>query len=158
MDADNRVPPFFLAGLRYKTTRDNPDVFTCWCKTEEKSLDDKAVEVFLNLSLETLKLLDYPAALGALIGVKSKLFGKIGGFNVKTKFDEDLEFVGKAYKKGFKFVVFRDPYYIYSFRRLKKEGKMRAFRNYVRLNLKRLMKLKIKQSKEYPMGGSNFDY
>lgn len=158
MDADNRVPPFFLTGLRYKTTKDNPDVFTCWCKTEEKSSDDKAAEVFLNLSLETLRLLDYPAALGALIGVKNKLFGKIGGFNVKTKFAEDSEFIRKAFKKGFRFVVFRDPYYIYSFRRLKRQGKMKTLRNYVRLNLKKLMKLKIKQKKDYPMGGSDSGY
>lgn len=157
MDADNRIPLFFLTGVRYRTIKDNPDVFTCWCKTEEKSSEDKAIEIFINLSLETLKLLDYPAALGALIGVKSRLFGKIGGFNVKTKFAEDRDFIGESFKKGFKFRVFRDPYYIYSFRRFKKEGKMQALRNYVRINLKKLMKLKIKQGKDYPMGGSYFD-
>jgi len=158
MDADNRIPRFFLTGVRYRTIKDNPDVFTCWCKTEEKGSEDKAIEVFLNLSLETLKLIDYPAALGALIGIKSKSFGKIGGFDVKTMFAEDGDFIREAFKKGFKFSVFRDPYYIYSFRRYKKVGKMKTLRNYVRLNLKKLIKLKIKHSKEYPMGGSNYDY
>ena len=158
MDADDRIPPFFLTGVRYRTTKDKPDIFTCWCKTAEKSPENKAIETFLNLSLETLKLIDYPAALGALIGVKSRIFGKIGGFNVRTKFAEDSEFIRTAFKKGFKFSVFRDPYYIYSLRRLRKEGKMKRLRNYVRLNLKKLIKLKIKQSKDYPMGGSNYDY
>lgn len=152
-DADNRLPVYFLEGVRYQLHVRPMDLFTCWFIPDSTTRSDKTIATYMNIIVETGSLIGQPAAYGALIGCRQNIYRKIGGFDSKIGFAEDTEFVNRGFKKGFSFGVFREPRYTYSFRRFRKIGKIKLLQKYAVLNLKFLTNQKVNQSKEYPMGG-----
>jgi len=155
-DADNNLPKYYLEGLRFNLHVRPVDTFTVWCNPDTDKSSDKTIATYLNLLVETAYLLGNPAAFGAMIGCRTQIFPKTGGFNPEVGFAEDTEFVRQAYKKGCSFVVFHEPRYVYSLRRFRKIGMLKAVKNYSILNLKYITKQKVDQKKEYPMGGELF--
>ena len=89
-----------------------------------------------------------------MIGCSKKTFTNTKGFDPQISFAEDSEFINRCFKLGYDFQIFKDPRYIMSLRRFRKNGKIRAIQQYASLHLKRLTQQKINQEKEYPMGGS----
>jgi glycosyltransferase involved in cell wall biosynthesis len=152
-DADNRLPKHFLEGVKYHQGVNPTDMFTNWCLPDSNRRSDKTIATNLNLLVETGYLLGTPGALGAMIGCRRKIFGKIGGFNPETRFGEDAEFIRHGYRQGFTFIVIHEPRYVYSLRRFRKVGTLKMLQKYDALNLKYLTNQKIDQKKEYPMGG-----
>ena len=152
-DADNRLPEHFLEGLKYHQSVKPTDMFTTWCLPDSKRQSDKAITTYLNLLAETGFLLGAPGALGAMIGCRRKIFGKIGGFNPEVGFAEDTEFIRQGYRKGFSFSIVHEPRYVYSLRRFRKIGTLKLLQKYAVLNLKYITNQKVDQAKEYPMGG-----
>ncbi|KKT88662.1 MAG: Glycosyl transferase family 2, partial [Candidatus Collierbacteria bacterium GW2011_GWD2_45_10] len=152
-DADNRLPEYFLEGLKYQLHVKPLDLFTNWLNPDSTTASDKAVASYMNIMVETASLLNQPAAYGALIGCRKNIFNKIGGFNREVGFAEDTEFVNRGHHKGFTFGVIREPRFVYSFRRFRKMGKLKMLQKYAVLNLKFLTNQKVDQKKEYPMGG-----
>ncbi|KKS92941.1 MAG: Glycosyl transferase family 2, partial [Candidatus Collierbacteria bacterium GW2011_GWC2_43_12] len=152
-DADNRLPDYFLEGVRFQLHVKPIDIFTCWFHPDSQRSSDKAVATYMNLLVETASILNQPAAYGAMIGCLRKIYQKIGGFNPEVGFAEDTEFVNRGFKKGFSFGVIHEPRFVYSFRRFRKIGKIKLIQKYALLNLKYLTNQKVDQKKEYPMGG-----
>lgn len=152
-DADNRLPRHFLEGVKYHIGIKPTDMFTTWCSPDSEKRSDKAVATYLNLLAEAGYLLGSPGALGAMIGCRSKLLKKIGGFNPEVGFAEDTEFIRQGYRKGLSFQVIHEPRYVYSLRRFRKVGTLRLIQKYAVLNLKYITNQKVDQKKEYPMGG-----
>ncbi len=152
-DADNRLPEYFLEGVKYQLHVKPFEIFTCWFNPDSDTRSDKTTATYMNIMIETALLLNQPAAYGALIGCKRIIFDHIGGFNPEIGFAEDTEFVNRGYKKGHTFGVIHEPRYVYSFRRFRKIGKLKLIQKYAILNLKFLTNQKVDQKKEYPMGG-----
>ena len=152
-DADNRLPKHFLEGVKYHIGVKPTDMFTTWCLPDSNRRSDKAIATNLNLLTETGLLLGTPGALGAMIGCRRKIFGKIGGFNPEVAFAEDSEFIRHGYRKGYTFSIIREPRYVYSLRRFRKIGTLKLLQKYAILNLKIMTNQEVDQKKEYPMGG-----
>ncbi|NCN45622.1 MAG: hypothetical protein COU63_03745 [Candidatus Pacebacteria bacterium CG10_big_fil_rev_8_21_14_0_10_36_11] len=127
MDADNRLPTYFLQGLRYRIDK-NPEigVFTTWIQVENDVPLSKTIENAINLGYEAYSLVGKDGAMGALIGAKKEVVENVK-FREKAKIFEDSFFVQDANKLGYKFEIFRDPKYFFSLRRLKKEGGLKMF-------------------------------
>lgn len=154
-DADNRLPIYFLEGLRYQLRVNPVDLFTCWCETDFENKKDKTIATACNLLLEANKLTNTPSAFGAMIGCRNSIFSKTPKFNPKVGFAEDTEFVRKSTELGFSFTVFKDPRYSYSLRRFHSQGTVKVIQKSAKLFLKYLAGKSIDQEKEYPMGGKN---
>jgi glycosyltransferase involved in cell wall biosynthesis len=154
-DADNRLPEFFLEGIKYRLRRTPVQVFTSWCQADTNKPADKAIATLINITLETANKLDYPGALGAMIGCTPKAFKKVKGFDPEIAFAEDREFIRQACEKNISFHIFKDPRFICSLRRFRKEGKLRALQQYAKLHLKSITQQHINRN-EYPMGGHAF--
>ena len=152
-DADNRLPEYFLEGVKYQLHVNPLDLFTNWFIPDSNTTSDKAVASYMNIMVETASLLNQPAAYGALIGCRKSIFKKTGGFNPEVGFAEDTDFVNRGYHKGYSFGVIHEPHFVYSFRRFRKMGKLKMLQKYAVLNLKFLTNQKVNQKKEYPMGG-----
>lgn len=152
-DADNRLSKHFLEGVKYHIGVKSTDMFTTWCLPDSNRRSDKAIATNLNLLTETGLLLGTPGALGAMIGCRRRIFGRIGGFNPEVAFAEDTEFIRQGYRKGYSFSILREPRYVYSLRRFRKIGTLKLLQKYAVLNLKMLTNQKVDQKKEYPMGG-----
>lgn len=154
-DADNRLPQYFLEGLRYQLHVKPADLFTCWCLPDTDKSSDKTIANFFNMVVETSYLANTPSAFGALIGCLRAIFPDTEGFDSKIGFSEDTDFVRRGHKKGFSFHVFREPRYVYSLRRFHKLGTIRILQKSALLQLKYLTGQKVDQKTEYPMGGGS---
>ncbi len=154
MDADNRLPKFFLEGVKYRISVENPDVFTTWMDVDKKDNPiEEVVTNTLNIGLELIKIAKYPGAMGSMIGIKKSGYKKIGGFDINTEFSEDWQFVKDAFSHGLTFKIFKDPKYYYSMRRFRRMGNIKAIQKYAEVNLKTILNIKVTQDKDYPMGG-----
>lgn len=153
MDADNRIPPAFLDGIKYQlATKQHTDCFTCWVEESGYKTADKPLITMLNLLTEVLAMFK-PGAMGALIGAKHTLASKYP-FNHKLAISEDYEFIGKLVRSGHRFTVFRFPRYHYSLRRFEREGVLKLARVYTKAQLYVLMGRQIKNGEiDYQMGG-----
>jgi glycosyltransferase involved in cell wall biosynthesis len=136
MDSDNRLPSYFLEGIKYQLSKNqNTDVFTTWINVEEEETLDGAVARFINLGIEFYKQLGKEAAIGALIGTKTSIAKEIH-FDEKQKVFEDAFFVQVAVRRGYVFSVFKEPRYYFSLRRLRTEGKLKMAGSVALLNLR----------------------
>jgi glycosyltransferase involved in cell wall biosynthesis len=156
IDADSRLPNYYLEGINYRIHSSKPDLFTSWCLPDSNSPSDKTIATILNIGIEAGNLADNPYAQGTMIGCSKKAFAHSKGYNPQIPFAEDAEFINRCFKLGHNFQIFKDPRYIMSLRRFRKNGKIRAIQQYASLHLKRLTQQKINQKKEYPMGGSAY--
>jgi len=122
MDADNKLPAYFLDGIKYQLAK-NPKVaiFTTWIKSESRSAYATSIARIINIFFEISKSTSQQAAVGAMIGCKQEVLKKTQ-FDQSQQVCEDYHFVRTVVKKGYKFAVFKEPKYYFSFRRINKEG------------------------------------
>lgn len=159
MDADNRLPTYFLQGLKYRVDLTNPDIFTTWISAEENSSNSLAIATIINLYFDLQKGTDNPPTIEAMLGFKKEVFQKLKGFNPRLAINEGNDIVKKAIKKGFHFELYKDPTYSFSLRRLRKQGTLRMIGTVSQLEINRLLGRKIsnqKISQLYPMKGGNY--
>lgn len=154
MDADDRLPKNYVEMLLNDVEKNiKVDVFTTWCDVDSSKPVDKWIAKFINIGFEIGKSAKYPMVMGSLIGVRKKVFEKVGGFSEEVSFREDSDFVQDCVKKGFFFDVYQKPKYVYSLRRTRRMGRMNFIRKAISLNFKRIFEIDINQNLEYPMGG-----
>ncbi|MCS7092076.1 MAG: glycosyltransferase family 2 protein [Patescibacteria group bacterium] len=157
MDADNRLPDYFLDGIRYQIAKTKCDIFTTYCEPDTDSAGDKLVTQSINAALEIAQFLEKPSAQGAMIGVTTEGFYKIEGFDTEFIPSEDKMFVRTAIKKGLEFVIFKEPRYIFSMRRYKKAGHLKTITNYLDINFQDEMSGGKRKAVKYEMGGHLFN-
>lgn len=156
MDADNRLPIYFLLGIKYQLDKQpDVDIFTCWHEIKAYHGADRTLMYLSDLALESMTKLN-PCAPGALIGLRRSIIQEVL-FDEKITVSEDHDFVRRVVKAGHIFKVLREPRYVYSLRRYKKEGTLKTLRTYAKLQYKIIMGQKVtKQLPEYPMIGGQF--
>jgi len=158
-DADTRINDYFLSGLAYRVQMCKPDMFSCWAKIEETQSDNQILANLINMSLEIYKFVDSPSAIGAMMGFRKSVFDSLKGFTCEITFGEDSELVKRGFKKGYQYIIFKDPRYYYSLRRFKTEGTLKMLQKYAKLNSSVLLKGYPTNdlNDEYPMrGGLNY--
>lgn len=157
LDADTRIPPYFLEGLHFRLSSNPADVFTTWMSTEGLSNSEKSLILLINFVVESSFLLDIPSVFGAMIGVKKAVFAAVAGFDESVTFAEDGELLARLKNSGAKFVVYRDPRFWFSLRRFKKEGTIPMFQKSARLHLKIFLSGYPRDEQDlYPMLGGEY--
>lgn len=119
-DADNRLPNYFLDGLRYQIARqERVDLFTTWINVDGAGQIFRAIENINNITLELYDQIDRPSAPGAMIAIRRK-YSKTHTFDQNQKVLEDYYFIKTAVDSGLSFKIFREPRYTFSLRRYRK--------------------------------------
>lgn len=161
MDADNRLPVYFLQGIKYRLESESSDIATCWLQSDTSAPKDKNIALAINYATELMKNTFNAVCMEAMIITHALVFTKLGGFNEQIHVSEGQELLRRARKLELTFQVFRDPVYTYSFRRIRKYGLInivsRLSANEVAILIgQKLTKHQV--NKLYPMeGGSLFD-
>jgi glycosyltransferase involved in cell wall biosynthesis len=128
MDADNRLPIYFLDGLKYQLAKyPKTDLFTTWITLSGDKKLNQPLEKSINFALEFYKMIDKESAFGSMIGVKNKIAHKYK-FDEKQLVMEDSIFVKNIVKHGFNFMIFKEPTYTYSLRRIEKSSLLKNIR------------------------------
>jgi glycosyltransferase involved in cell wall biosynthesis len=157
MDADNSLPEYFLDGIKYQIIKNKDmDAFTTFVAVKEKSPTAKAVEAGINAGLElSNQSKKRKTALGALLGVKKTVIRKVK-FDEETVVAEDYVFATECAKKGYEFVVLKDPKFFLSMRRINKEGALKMLGNSGLNFIKMSGGKTIKNNKNYIMAGGGY--
>lgn len=159
MDADNRLPTYFLQGLKYRLDLTNPDIFSTWIGAESDSTNSNALATVINLYLDIQKNTTNPFTIEGMLGFKKDLFHKLKGFNPNLVIAEGNDIIKKGIKKGHRFEIYKDPTYIFSLRRLRKQGTLKTLGNIAQLEVSRLLGKPIDKknaARLYPMKGGDF--
>lgn len=157
LDADNRIEPHFLLGLKYRQEQSTADFFTTWVKAEENSLASQAADTLINLYMESQKNTPSPFGVEAAFGANRAKFLKLKGFDRSPY--EGARLLKRAVTRKMTFAVFKDPTYSYSLRRVRKLGTFNAISRYAVTEIYRLLDLELPKKKAaslYPMKGGNF--
>lgn len=122
MDADNRLPYYFLQGIAYSLTKDTTiHLFTCLIEADNNSPSSLIISQAINTSIMLHQKTKKYFALGAMIGAKKSVLAK-HQFDPKYSVGEEQEFIRSATLSGSNFIVIDNPRYKYNLRRLRKEG------------------------------------
>jgi glycosyltransferase involved in cell wall biosynthesis len=155
MDADNRLPLYFLEGIHYHLLVTPTDLFTTWCVADSDLPAEKTIATAVNLLVEAGKFVEFEGAMGAMIGSRSEVFRRGVKFDPKLGFAEDADFIRQNVRRGATFTIFRDPQFVYSLRRYRTSGTIKTLQQSAKLYLKQVTGLKVAR-REYPMGGHVF--
>lgn len=161
MDADNQLPEYFLEGVKYQLAKHpETDIFTTWASADSDSQFDKVMENAFNLTIELYDAIGKSQGIGAMLGVRRELLGTYR-FDESQKYLEDGFLVKEICDAGYNFAIFRDPRFMYSLRRIKKEGNLKMLQTVVKYQLHYLLGGDFSQpfsAQNYPMhGGSYYD-
>lgn len=156
MDADNRLPTYFLEGIKYQLSKQkNTDVFTTLLEVTESEAKYKTFEQALNFGLILIRLLDKPGAYGALIGCKKSVL-KVVQFDEALIFSEDGQFVNNCHQAGFHFSLFREPRFYYSMRRFKANGTLKTLKISIPLLIRYTLGDDMRGVQSYVMQGGKY--
>lgn len=157
IDADTRIPIYFLEGIKYQLAKNGViDVFTSLLAADEDSNLTLLFAKTINLGLLLQEKSSKQYAIGAFIGATREVCQTIK-FNQTVKLGEDSEFIREATGKGFQFRIFKDPVYVFSFRRLRKEGVLKMLAIDTKAIYKDLMNQKdVNNDYGYVMKGGDY--
>lgn len=157
-DADNRFPPYFLQGIKYRWELLGVDLLSPFITPDEDTPQNKSITNAINIFLDLQMNIKPHFLLEACFVVSKKCFLQVGGFNEEVNYGEGTIFMDKIIWNNFQAKIIKDPTYTYSLRRIKKYGTAKTINNVFKLQLMDLFGLdqeKIKLAKLYPMLGGN---
>jgi len=147
MDADIGFPADFLLTIRYKIAqadrkpRTRFDIFNSLIKLDsidKKKAKHHAIAQTINSRLRSTAGSDKPLALGAMLGVRSNLFGA-ARFDEKVKLAEEIYFVRDLIALGAEYKLLRTPVFECSMRRWDDHGLAKNAVKALKLELKILL-------------------
>lgn len=146
MDADNRLPSYFLVGIKYRIERAEGnsekkfDIFSTFMhlNNEDKRYRKNRTAVgVINMFMRTTAGTNRPMVSGSMIGIRSQIFNKIK-FDEKIKVSEDSNFVKHCVMSGWKYTILRNPTYAFSMRRIEHNGIVKTAASSFVMNLRYL--------------------
>ena len=162
IDADSRIGPEFLLGLRYRFATAKADVLSFWLNPDIINPQNESLALAVNLFREIQNNLKPRYLLEALFAVKKTAFLAADGFDETINYAEGSQLIRRLVKLGYESKIVRDPVFTFSFRRLRQMGLLTMSGTIARLELSNLIGKKYQSylaKKLYPMsGGGQFDY
>ncbi|HET7099466.1 MAG TPA: glycosyltransferase family A protein [Patescibacteria group bacterium] len=158
MDADNRIPSFYLQGLVFYSEMLDIDFISSWIDPDTNSTIDKATANIINVIMDISKNTPNPYILESMILAKKDSFLKLNGFDETIHWHEGGDLLRRARGKRMKFDFIKNPKYKYSFRRLRKSGKFSVLQKVIRMEFGRMLDKNKANDLNlfYPMEGGTF--
>lgn len=154
VDADSILMPYFISRITHHVTTANLAAFTTWVLPDSDVINDAIFTLFANVFLEGTLLFKRPLTPGPLTGIRKDIFILAGGYDESHAFNEDMEFGLRLNKKGINMTLIREGLYVWSMRRIRREGKIKVMQQYVVSALPIIfLKRPFKYMPGYVMGG-----
>jgi len=160
-DADNRLPPYFLQGIKYRWESNKADILSCWLKPDISNPQSEAMALAMSTFLELQNNIKPTYLFEAMIIISKKCFQDIDGFDESRDYAEGKNIIKPAIQMGYTSHIARDPMYTTSFRRYRKYGALKMASNIARSELAEILGPEfhsLQAKKLYPMlGGTLFN-
>lgn len=131
VDADSVLMPYFVNRLSVFIQKTSPKWFTTWCLPDSDSVNDAIYTLIANIFWESMFIINRPVAPGPLNCIRRDLFRTVGGYDETQAFNEDVEFGLRLAKRGATLTFLRETLYVWSMRRIRREGKMKLLNQYI---------------------------
>lgn len=159
MDADNRLPPYFLQGIKYRLEVEPADLATTWISSDKSKSYDDTIAKAVNYAVELAKNFRTPFFPESMTICQKQVFKLIGGFDETINYAESRQIAHTAIQHGFRYTIYKDPTYTYSFRRIRKYGPIRLAGTMAQHQLAMLLGTDLSAdltTSFYPMRGGKF--
>jgi len=154
VDADGEFLPYFFDRCGVYIQKYKPMFFTTWWRSDSEESRDSILALLADITMELTLVFRRQHAPGPLTIVSRDAYTKVGGYNESHSFTEDLDFGLRLGKAGHKGGVLRESLYIWSLRRMRREGTLRVVRSYaVAAALALVVQRAPKAMPGYIMGG-----
>lgn len=145
----------YFEDLLAEFKRTGVDVATCRLEPISERLDDQVGHTVYNTFAKLTEGFR-PHATGSCILVKREVHEALHGFDESVVFAEDMEYVQRAHKHGYKFRVLACHPIRISVRRLEKEGRLSLVVKYIYGELRMLLRGPFRHMPyQYEMGGED---
>jgi len=154
IDADSVLMPYFMERANVFISAHDPTVFTTWALPDSDTNSDAIFTLFTNVYYEATVLFHRPLTPGPLTAIRKDIFDEMHGYDESHAYNEDVELGLRLAKSGHMMMIDREALYIWSMRRIRREGKMKVMQQYVLSVLPILVfKKPLKRMPGYIMGG-----
>ncbi len=158
MDADVQVFTNYLSEIRAHIEETSAAFVTTYQLPDVRSKFDIFLVQLANYTLELLSLINRQMSPGYNFIIKKEVFNKAGKFDLNATFSEDHDLSIRIYNEGYKISILKKRLLKWSFRRLKKNGRLPVIYKYSLATIYMLVSDNITdKSFSYPMGGSYFN-
>lgn len=157
-DADNRLPSYFLQGVKYRWESIQANILTFSLKPDRLTPQNNAIALAMSTFLELQLTVKPTWLLEAMFAIDKQSFEKINGFDESMNYAEGKSIIQAALKLNLIIKNVKDPLYTFSFRRLRKYGVINMASRMAKLELAHLIGKEIYNSqakKLYPMAGGS---
>jgi glycosyltransferase involved in cell wall biosynthesis len=154
IDADSVLMPYFFERVTLFIASESPSLFTTWLTPDSVKPGEALIGLLGNMTLEGAMVLRRPFTPGPLTFVRKDAFESIGGYDVEHRYNEDVDFGQRLAKLGIDLKILRETLYIWSMRRIRKEGAFKVANQYLLSAVPMLVLNKsVKYMPGYTMGG-----
>lgn len=158
IDADSVLTPYFFERIGRFVAQKKPLLFSTWALPDSDDVNDHIFTLFANLVIEGSALLKRPMAPGPMTIIDRETFFSVSGYDEEQAYNEDIDLGLRLYQKGITLRVLPESLYVWSMRRIRREGKMKMIQQYVVSALPILLfKRPLKYLPGYLMGGHLYD-
>ena len=154
VDADSVLMPYFIERVEAYIQLAKPTVFTTWVQPDSALTSDALFALLSNVYIELTIQLKRPLTPGPLTAIQTRLFRNVGGYDETHAYNEDAEFGLRLARNGMTLSIIPEALYIWSMRRIRREGKLKVMQQYVISALPILfLRRPMKYMPGYIMGG-----
>lgn len=157
VDADSIMLPYALERMQAYINETTPKVFSTWAMPDSPSIHDSIVTLFANIYFESAVLMKRPLTPGPMTVIRCDVFHRVGGYDESHRYNEDVDLGLRLAKKKIILSMLRETCYVWSMRRIRREGKVKVINQYI-LSMLPIMILKrpFKHMPGYFMGGQMY--
>lgn len=157
IDADIQLKVSYLEEINKEIEKSKSKFLTTYQRADVKNKLDSFLMELTNYTLELLSIMGKPMAPGYNFIVRKDVFAKAGKFNPKATLCEDHELSMKIFDKGEQLTIVPHHLLKWSFRRIRKDGRLPIIVRYTMATVYVLMFGKVTHKFfAYPMGGEYF--
>ncbi len=158
VDADSELLPYFMDRMRVFIRDTKPKLFSAWARSDSPLVHDAIFTLLTNIYWEASVLFKRPGAPGPLTIVRSDVFRAVGGYDESHGFNEDIDLGLRLAERGVILSMVRETLYVWSMRRIRREGKVKVMNQYILSLLPILLfKRPFKHMPGYIMGGHMYN-
>jgi glycosyltransferase involved in cell wall biosynthesis len=111
LDADVLIEPHFIDKAIKEFNRRNLDMASFYFNKKVDNINSKIIYHLADASKKVRQYTKYPDGSGGCLLIKKDIFDSVKGFNEKAIYGEDVEFLRRVVKKGYKYKVINLNFY-----------------------------------------------
>ncbi len=158
VDADSVLLSYFFERVNLFIHTYQPQLVTTWCRPDSENSRDAIMACLFNLVDEASLIIKRAYPPGPLSLVTKEAFESVGGYDEERAYNEDVDFGIRLAKRGVHMSVIKESLYVWSLRRLRKDGALKLMQQYIISAMPILFLNKsLKFLPGYVMGGHIYD-